>query len=303
MRSPLRCGGNVLMECGTCDRSPLTLVLNYFGPDLIVQVSDRRLTYPDGTLADDESNKAVLWVPGMVFAYSGLARAPGQDLPTAEWLAESLKGKSIPDDVVHGLETDATLAFGRQCHQLFVGVGWGARDEEAEPCPAISVISNAYDEDGEWLEKANDRFRVEKQLLEPGYAGFAAHPPILTEDEVARLDAQVRFLVEQGSDPEEVTNTLIETVRCVADRSDLVGRSLLITCLPKAALDGPFEFAAARPSRERRSFLYIAADGETKRQYSPILVLDNVIMTGELFEGATMLSIEPPIVEPPDSRN
>jgi hypothetical protein len=73
----------------------MTLILTVATGDKIVQASDRRLTYPDGSLYDDEANKAIcVACQDSVFsiAYTGLGQiVRGQrTLPTDIWLAEIL---------------------------------------------------------------------------------------------------------------------------------------------------------------------------------------------------------------------
>lgn len=71
----------------------MTLIFTLATYSKVVQVSDRRLTMPDGSLADDEANKAVCVLckdACFSIAYTGLAKV-GRDLvSTDKWLVDYL---------------------------------------------------------------------------------------------------------------------------------------------------------------------------------------------------------------------
>ncbi len=51
----------------------MTLILSAVVGNYAFQVSDRRLTYPDGSLHDDDTNKAVFFHTSFAFSFTGLA--------------------------------------------------------------------------------------------------------------------------------------------------------------------------------------------------------------------------------------
>jgi hypothetical protein len=82
----------------------MTQILTCVTPTLIVQLSDRRLTWlsgPDrGTVADDNRNKMTVVCNRLTIAYSGLAEV--QTRPTDEWIVDVV---SSPDSYsVHRIE-------------------------------------------------------------------------------------------------------------------------------------------------------------------------------------------------------
>jgi hypothetical protein len=75
----------------------MTLILTLWSPERIIQVSDRRLTGPNGKLVTDEANKAVgVWCDDAHFsvAYTGLARVRHAKtrrwIGTDKWIADTI---------------------------------------------------------------------------------------------------------------------------------------------------------------------------------------------------------------------
>jgi hypothetical protein len=69
----------------------VTLVQTLMTEDLVILVSDRRYAWPDGSVADDNFTKVVLWRDGFVAAFTGIARINRTGTKsTSEWIAETL---------------------------------------------------------------------------------------------------------------------------------------------------------------------------------------------------------------------
>lgn len=69
----------------------MTLIQTLFNADQIIQVADRRLTWPDGSLFDDEYTKLVCWNQTFSVAFTGIARMDeALNKSTSEWIAEVL---------------------------------------------------------------------------------------------------------------------------------------------------------------------------------------------------------------------
>jgi hypothetical protein len=152
----------------------MTLVLSCITPSFVVQVSDRRLTKLDGSLADDETNKAVLFLGHFVFSYTGLAYV-GQTR-TDRWLVERLgrafqQSKPNAGAAIATITTEASQAFQRipgreRKRHEFVAVGWGAFWAEQDRLrPSILRLSNALDEAGNWLPQAKRHFELVPTFL------------------------------------------------------------------------------------------------------------------------------------------
>ena len=123
----------------------------------VVQVSDRRLTWPDGSLADDHANKAVCvscadgW---FAISYTGAAQVGRSRTPTDEWLVELLSsadaGSLVSADVIELIRSsaDASSLNGRTSviPTCFVAAGF-VHVSEARVTPLLWEVRN-YDETG-----------------------------------------------------------------------------------------------------------------------------------------------------------
>ncbi len=78
----------------------MTLLFTIVTYSKVVQVSDRRLTYPDGSLADDEANKAICVSckdAAFAIAYTGLACLGRNLTKSDEWLSTYLSSIDAAD--------------------------------------------------------------------------------------------------------------------------------------------------------------------------------------------------------------
>jgi hypothetical protein len=74
----------------------MTLILTCLTHEHIVQVADRRLTMPDGTLYDDDTNKAVFYCGRVAVAYTGLALNGREAHSGVDWVVhEGRSGNEV----------------------------------------------------------------------------------------------------------------------------------------------------------------------------------------------------------------
>jgi hypothetical protein len=75
----------------------MTLVLTLLTSDYAVQVSDRRLVAPDGSVFEDEENKGIFWQGVASLSYTGLARIGRKPTPEhcLDVMAEVSAGKLL----------------------------------------------------------------------------------------------------------------------------------------------------------------------------------------------------------------
>lgn len=76
---------------------PMTLILTLVTPTFAIQVSDRRVSYVDGRIYDDEANKTAVVAAAdgvLVLSYTGPAYLDGA--PTDHWLAEQVSNQELP---------------------------------------------------------------------------------------------------------------------------------------------------------------------------------------------------------------
>lgn len=220
----------------------MTLIISAVVGDYAIQVSDRRLTRA-GQLVDDEANKAVLFCNRFIFAYTGLALVGS--IPTDDWLTQVLvnsRALSI-SDATQSLAQQATAAFSQigynkqQKRHAFVGVGWAKLPNEAFFSPIICSVSNAHAEDGVWFDEASDEFKI-FYLLGSSKPIFDVIPTGqgLPRARLDGLRRKLRRCFEHNTGPEPVAKYLAEEIRSVAESNRLVGRSLMVVCLPKRSV-------------------------------------------------------------------
>src|SRR5437870_13171507 len=79
----------------------MTIILTCLTKGFIVQASDRRFSYPDGSRpSEDHSNKALIYSNHFVFAFTGKATLKGK--PAIDWAGQQLcERATIGDAVTH----------------------------------------------------------------------------------------------------------------------------------------------------------------------------------------------------------
>jgi len=87
----------------------MTLIFSLVTDPFVVQVSDRRLTFPDGTLFEDEENKCIFYRFQGAVAYTGLARLGFE--PTADWALLPLAQDGRIAWALGSLKSEASAKF------------------------------------------------------------------------------------------------------------------------------------------------------------------------------------------------
>ncbi len=285
----------------------MTLILSCITRDHVVQVSDRRLSLLDGTLFDDESNKAVVYCGLLAMAYTGFAQL-GPSMPgvpenrqwglpavaagprTDWWIAQLL---SEAPDLPAGLQrlAEATtrelakirLPLDRK-PQAFVGVGWGRRRATPDVLrPSILLVANCTDPGGQMIPPTNE---VKTTLLGLGRRiryRWVATGQALTREEEVKLDRAIRRSVAKRREPAVIASLLAQTIRDVSMRNKAVGQSLMVVAIPKKAVPVE-EIASGRPEADQATFAYLAsADAEEALYYGPNVACAGFVMAGDIL--------------------
>jgi hypothetical protein len=125
----------------------MTLILSCLTPEYIIQVSDRKLTYPDGTVFDETANKAIVFHNRASIAYTGIAMIGSQR--TDEWITDQIKHCTGVQDAITTLkkaldERIVQLAAPNRwltvCFDL-----WGTQDPGQPDRPWSVALSNQID--------------------------------------------------------------------------------------------------------------------------------------------------------------
>jgi len=263
----------------------VTLILGCATQKHAVQVSDRRLVTPDGQLFDDDTNKAVLFCGRMALSYTGLAELDGKR--TDLWLTEVLSSCQSLSDAVYAIRDRSTSIFQSIAlppqlkRHAFVGVGWSRRSAEEPYRPMLCSISNAQDDELNWIPVPREEFRVRVFLLQESHRlGFMSAGQSLDVRDTISLRRNLLRCAARGIGPRSLLKLLVSAIDKVAATNPTVGRNLLSISLPLEAVGSPDLFVvSAPPSESSLSFLYMPVGSGRVIQYGPSFVCQGVVMT------------------------
>ena len=221
----------------------MTCVLSLCTPDVLIQVTDRRLTWPDGQMFNDYTNKVTIFNGRMAVSYAGLSKILGEK--TDEWLVRILANPTIRSvaDAVYTIQDQATAAFRgwtrmsdekARHHLVFAGIAWVRPPGQESLQVLICFVSNCHDEHGALQAEARNDFRVYHRILEPGeFHGFFTIGTALSSEERQRLKERTRT----ASTVDDLTAGLVQTVREVAARDGTVSKNVLAVTIPRAVVE------------------------------------------------------------------
>jgi len=258
----------------------MTLILSLATPEIIIQVSDRRLisvSY-DGriTKTEDTHNKAVLCDGNMLISYAGVGSY--SKLYIDDWLVEILSrvNERTIDKVCDVIKTEATKLFSSMnCSKSkkrhsFVCMVWGIDPVSKRLKPAIFTISNALDDNDNWLPEARDFFEIKGEILSSRKSFlFLPVGAELSEQELSELNISLKHKVKRFADAVDFADALLRTIQQVAARDGSVGETYMITSSPKkyvekiikqAVSNNVFGFwvSGDEPNYKNQSFIYLS---------------------------------------------
>jgi hypothetical protein len=250
----------------------MTLVLSCLTSEYVVQVSDRRLTFvlpPEkrGQISSDHTNKAINVNGRTIFGFTGLAEIGGQRAD--QWFADQLARRAqLPFlQAISQTAEELTTEIRRIPRQhkaltrhAYVGVGWATADNEPGIRAAIIEISNFLSPAGEALSTIEDQFSIHIRVLQPNQsllvssAGASVNPSIMSE-----LRSNLIRCLKAGTGPDPIARLLAEAIWKVAHGEPTVGTNLMVSSLPKRAVEammriGHMTAAAGRLTSEQAGF-------------------------------------------------
>jgi len=225
----------------------VTVIISVIAQDLVFQVSDRRLSRTLGGKVIPEpkpANKAVLFCNRAVFGYTGYAFLPprpprGEEgMRTDLWLANELKDFQNLGDAFEHLESRLSQVFknprDRQMGHTVTAAGFKLEADGAS-APYYAVVSNQLNKDGEWTSPQGV-VRWDYQTRPPGTVGVFAAPGWLPGARLQRL----RLDVAAADTLDAAIGPVVEAIREVADRTEAVGKDLMLSVLPRSSVgDNP----------------------------------------------------------------
>lgn len=276
----------------------MTLIVTCMTENHIVQVADRRLTDANGRLFDDEACKVTMLGSRGVVAFSGIAFLGAAPMSATDfWLTDALTDTLEPGAAARLLRDVASERFSRVPftregrRHAFVVAGWDSPDPD-RASPVIYTVSNALKPDGGWLAKANDEFRIHCARK------HRKEPEVRTAG--ARLGKNAKLLTTSAKEHRSersvgaLATSLARAVRTIAETEDTVGKGLLITVFPRAAIGQDHVFDARSPTAgeiehgldfdpARVTTIYVPADSQTTAYYFPNLVTVGMSMVGAVI--------------------
>lgn len=264
----------------------MTLVLSALTRDAVLQASDRRLVWiQDGAVIDkdDMANKAVLYCGRVAFSYTGVADMGRKQQRTDEWLAEVLSRAPGQTEALRLVAEEATARFEVLASMLpaelrrheFVGVGWARfPPEHREFEPYYCWVSNVRDGSGQ-PTSLTPEFRWGALKLGSTECLAATAGQRLTDEEYAQTLSRIETALDGGV--LELGEAMVTTVRTVAEHNDYVGKDVLLTSFPRAAVETQTEgqfYIAGPPGGDTATFLYVPEGVSDGTQYGPIVTCE-----------------------------
>lgn len=215
----------------------MTLIQTVTTDDLVIQVADRRLSRPDGSVFDDDYTKLVCWNTSFTVGFTGLARIdPAQKKSTSEWLAETLCDYASFEDGVDALRYWASGQIG----QLPTGKGWEDKrlgiiiaGFDRRRIPLVAEISN-FDPEAPIPANQNE-FTCYRIRRAPGHsASFRITGAALTEKMYANiLLRRVPRMLKQQDGITRAARLMVALQRRISEDNPGVGRHAMAVAIPR----------------------------------------------------------------------
>lgn len=213
----------------------MSLILTCLTNDYVFQAADRRLTKPDGTFSDDDTNKAVFWCGRAAVAYTGPAKIEGERTP--DWIGKCMAEVTVPriEPAMKYVAERADKYFRKNKDKIkkfaVVAAGWAKVPDELRPY--IYVASNFMTDAWAWKDSPSDRMSLNFKVMPKASTHMVfAVGQILTTPEDGRLRGGVNRAVIRGDPPTVIAKLLGDTIQSVAVGNDFrakrVGKGMII---------------------------------------------------------------------------
>lgn len=276
----------------------MTLIIGCITRDYVVLASDRRFTWePPIKDPDDNKNKSVLLCGHFQLGYTGFGELQGKRADI--WIADVLQGKQ-PAEYFRTIRDTSTRLFRavgaspERKRQTFLAVGFSSLPGNPGTLhPLVVAISNCLNEQGLTLDRAEPQFTVRVWGIPPRRPQFLCWAgQRLQRDEFLRLRRFLDRHVARGGGPDGVARLLASQIQMVANRNSKVGKSLMISALPRSAVGSTgYTMNLARRSlaTDSPSAVYIPKDRVKPEWYGPTVVCP------EELSHSVRISTEPPV--------
>lgn len=260
----------------------MTLILTCITPREIVQVSDTRLSFPDGSVHDDHAVKTTLLCGRHLLAYTGLA-CLGTERTDMVLASAAAKGDDI-DQSLDAVRVEASRAI-RASRATTKGLqilsaGWARRGDGPFE-PLVVEMSNLTD--GRWDKPVQPALTERGGFItfsRPFHLHVMGQP--LPNPTGIWLMRTLRRSIEHGVGPRTIGYLMAAAIRTVAARNRMVGGNLLISSLPRDAMPADDIFTLD-PNWTKGTFVYMTEE-EQSGSYVP-----NSACGGQVFHAGVIL--------------
>jgi hypothetical protein len=253
----------------------MTLIQTLFTRERIIQVADRRLTWPDGSVFDDEYTKLVCWNQRFTVAFTGIARMDRRlRKSTSEWIAEVLSDYTIFENGAWALCRDAQDRVSRlpwsEKKLAIVIAGFDERN-----VPLVAEVAN-FDTWSNVVHNPNE-FHIRSALVRPAHVtGTHAVGASMNSFELKLFTKYVPRVLrkDQENGHNRAIKLLVENQRRIHKQDERVGEDAQAVTIPRKVpahgivmsnLDGT-DIPA-----QQTSFVYLDKRGFRYKQCGPLM--------------------------------
>lgn len=252
----------------------MTLIQTFFSSDLVIQVSDRRLTGSTGSVFDDEYTKLVCWNHSFSTGFTGLARIDrSQQKSTAEWIAEVLCECPVFGYGVNMLRTEVEAAIRRLPNNWDKRLAIVVAGFEGSDGPLCAEIANFDTRTGHSSDQ--NTFMLNGLSALPGReTGAHIAGASLTRIQMSVLGRYLPRILGQADGANRAIRVMVENQRLVARGNNTVGLDAQCVILPRHRVaPGVVMSNVGGPSLSTNSssFGFFEADGFQYRQVGPLM--------------------------------
>ena len=267
----------------------MTLILTCLTQDYILQVADRRVIREDGTLKDDDTNKAVFYCGGyaaanFAVAYTGPDEMEGES--TAEWIGARMMAESNIESAMGAVAKRAEIIFRQNIRYKFAAIacGWTHYRKTPPIQPYVSIVSNFMKPTGFSENSPSDRMTINGgfPLKTRPFLFFPAGQN-LTLQEMTRLNGYIDRAVKSDTAAISIARILGDTIHAIAngtdDRAKKVGKGMITHLLPrKAALNDTDSLVIlAELDPDALSYTYVSSDGRRDHSISALQACNGLL--------------------------
>lgn len=240
--------------------------------DLVVLVADRRLTFPDGSVADDNFTKVVVWRDGFMAAFTGIARI-NRTKSTSEWIAEVLADHRSFDEGVLALQRSASEKVARIRHWPDLRLGIVLTGFDFHRYPRFAMVSNFLPGGPYPADPTKFETYAMTRTVGPGVrSAFATAGATLEGWQEGVLSKTVPRILGQRDGITRAARIMVALQRKVADAQPTVGRDAMCVVIPRErkGMRGIFGRLNARTLHRRYvNFCYFEDGVYTFKQLGP----------------------------------